>query len=163
VIDRSFDIREHAELREDHRSRGVAIERSDFTVHETEDVTARRVHPLARSRDNPHRRGQGALMRTLEGKFHDDDVIDVENPVKLAMHVWKCFRIDFDRFAQAGRALGSAVSNTNRHVGERPVGREVVDETFDVHLFCHFVCSPNDLLVVHKEVFSVRYFESWDG
>src|SRR5712675_3561704 len=89
VSDGCFDIREHAELREDHRSRGVAVERLDLAVHETEDVTDRRVHPLARWWKNPHRRRQGPLVRTLEGELHDDDVADAEKPVQLAMHVRK--------------------------------------------------------------------------
>src|SRR5260221_177337 len=42
VSDGCFDIREHAELREDHRSRGVAVDRLDLAVHETEGVTVRR-------------------------------------------------------------------------------------------------------------------------
>src|SRR5579862_3165263 len=85
VSDGCFDIREHAELREDHRSRGVAVERLDLAVHETEDVTARRVHPLARWRKDPHRRWQRPLVRTLKGEFHDDDIADAEKPVQLAM------------------------------------------------------------------------------
>src|ERR1700676_4966853 len=93
VSDGSFDIREHAELREDHRSRGVAVERPDLAVHETEDVTARRVHPLARWRKDPHRRRQRPFVRTLEGELHDDDIADAKNPVQLAMHVRKRLRI----------------------------------------------------------------------
>src|SRR5579864_2759432 len=106
--DGRFDIREHAELREDHRSRRVAVERLDLAVHETEDVTARRVHPLARWGKYPHRRRQGSLLRTLEGEFHDDDVADAEKPVQLAMHVRKRLRKNLDRLAQAGGAVGPA-------------------------------------------------------
>src|SRR5580700_4489583 len=107
--DGCFDIREHAELREDHRSRGVAVERLDLAVHETEDVTAGRVHPLARWRKDPHRRRQGPFVRTLEGELHNNDVVDTEKPVQLAMHVRKRLRIDLDRLAQAGGAVRPTV------------------------------------------------------
>src|SRR5215470_2639046 len=60
--DRCLDVREHAELREHHRSRGVAVERLDLAVHETEDVTARRVHPLAGWWKDPYRRRKGPLV-----------------------------------------------------------------------------------------------------
>lgn len=53
--DGCFEVRKHAELREDHSSRGVAVERLDLAVHEPEDITARRVHPLARWRKDPNR------------------------------------------------------------------------------------------------------------
>src|SRR5258708_996674 len=68
VSDGCFDIREHAELREDHRSRGVAVERLDLAIHETEDVTARRVHPLARWRKDPLSRlfGEPALACAVD-------------------------------------------------------------------------------------------------
>src|SRR6266852_102617 len=88
----------------DHRSRGVAVERLDLAIHETEDVTARRVHPLARWRKDSHRRRQRPLVRTLEGELHDDGVADAEKPIQLAMHVRKRLRIDLDRLAQAGGA-----------------------------------------------------------
>src|SRR6201993_2844128 len=104
MSDGCFDIREHAKLREDHRSRGVAVERLDLTVHETEDVTARRVHSPVRWRKDSHRRRQGSFVRTLEGELHDDDIADAEKTVQLAMHVWKGFRIDLDRVAQTGGA-----------------------------------------------------------
>jgi len=154
--DGRFDIREHAELREDHRSRGVAVERLDLAVHETEDVTARRVHPLARWRKDPHRRRQGSLVRTLEGEFDDDDIADVENPVQLAMHVRKRRRIDLDRLAEAGGAVGPAVGNADLVVGKRPVGREGLNPTLDVHFFGHLVRFANDLFVVHRKVPSAR-------
>jgi MarR family 2-MHQ and catechol resistance regulon transcriptional repressor len=156
MSDGCFDIREHAELREDHRTRGVAVERLDLVVHETEDVTARRVHPLARWRKDPHRRRQGPLVRTLEGELHDDDIADAEKPVQFAMHVRKRLCIDFDRLAQAGGAVGPAVRDADRHVGKRPVGREAVNPTLDVHLSGQFVRSANDLLVIHRKVLSVR-------
>src|SRR6266852_5929896 len=86
----------------DHRSRGVAVERLDLAVHEAEHVTARRVHPLARWRKDPHRRRQRPLVRTLEGELYDDGIADAEKPEQLSMHVRKCLRIDFDRLAQTG-------------------------------------------------------------
>src|SRR6266478_8468614 len=79
VSDGCFDIREHAELREDHRSRGVAVERLDLAVHDTEDVTARRVHPLARWRKDPHRRRQGPFVRTLEAELPEAAFAVVKN------------------------------------------------------------------------------------
>src|SRR5260221_2963176 len=163
VSDGCFDIREHAELREDHRSRGVAVERLDLAVHETEDVTARRVHPLARWRKDPHRRRQGPLVRTLEIELHDDDITDAEKPVQLAMHVRKRLRIDLDRLAQAGGAVGPAVRDADRHVGKRPVRREALNPTLDVHLSGQFVRSANDLLVVHGKALSVQSVETSVG
>src|SRR5246127_2675371 len=157
--DGCIDIREHAELREDHRSRGVTVERLDLAVHETEDVTARRVHPLARWRKNSHRRRQGPLVCTLEGELHNDDVADAEEPVQVAMHVRKRLRIDLDRLAQAGGAVGPAVRDADRHVRKRSVGREALNPTLDVHLFGEFVRFANDLLVVHRKVLSVRLWK----
>src|SRR5712671_727816 len=131
VSDGCLDFREHAELREDHRSRGIAVERLDLAVYETEDVTARRVHPLSRWRKDPHRRRQGPLVCTLKGELHDDDIADAEQPVQLAMHV-----------------------------GKRPVGLEALNPTLDVYLFGHFVRSANDLLVVHGKVPSAQSVEN---
>src|SRR6185369_4912756 len=108
--------REHAELREDHRSRGVAVERLDLAVHETENITARRVHPLARWWKDAHRRRQGPPVRALEGELYDDDVADAYEAVHLTMHVRERLRIDLDRLAYAGGAVGPAVSNADRHV-----------------------------------------------
>src|SRR5229473_870025 len=73
VSDGCFDIREHAELREDHGSRGVAVERLDLAIHETEDVTARRVHPLARWRKDPLSRlfGEPALLKETGQSDHE--------------------------------------------------------------------------------------------
>jgi hypothetical protein len=88
-------------------------------------------------------------MRALEGELHDNDVVDAEKPVELAMHVRKRLRIDLDRLAQAGGAVRPAVRYADRHVGKRPVGREAVNPTLDVHLFGQFVRSANDLLVAH--------------
>src|SRR5260221_10390630 len=143
-------IFESTELREDHRSRGVAVERLDLAVHETEDVTARRVHPLARWRNDPHRRRQGPLVRTLEGELNDDDVADAEKPVQLAMHVRERLRIDLDRLAEAGGAVGPAVRDADRHVGKRPVRREALSPALDVHLLSQLVRRANDLFVVHE-------------
>ncbi len=126
------------------------------STHETEDVAARRVHPLAGWWKDPHRRRQGTLVRTLEGEFHDDDIVDAENPVQLAMHVRKRLRIDLDRLAEAGGAVGPAVGNADRVVGKRPVGREGLNPTLDVHFFGHLVRFANDLLVVHRKVPSAR-------
>src|SRR5882724_8597397 len=76
------------------------------------------------------------------------------------MHVWKRFRIDLDRLPQAGGAVGPAVRDADRRVGKRPVGSEGVNPTFDVHLFCQFVCSANDLFVVHRKApFSIGSVE----
>src|SRR5260370_20347861 len=99
VRDRCLDVREHAELREDQRSRRVAVERLDLAVHQTEDITARRIHPLARWWNDAHRRRKGPLMRALEGELHDDDVADAEEAVQLTMHVRERLRIDLDRLA----------------------------------------------------------------
>src|SRR5258708_3413412 len=160
VSDGCFDIREHAELCEDHRSRGVAVERLDLAVHQTEDVTARRVHPLARWWKDPHWRRKGSLMRALEGELHDDDIPDAEEPVQLAMHVREGLRIDLDRLADAGGAVGPAVRDADRHVGKRSVGREAANPTLDVHLLSQFVRPANDLLVVHGIDLSVRFIET---
>src|SRR6185436_475558 len=107
-----------------------------------------------------HRRRKGPLMRALEGELHDDDIPDAEEPVQLAMHVRKRLRIDLDRLAYAGGAVGSAVRDADRHVGKRSVGREAVNPTFDVHLLGQFVRPANDLLVVHGIDLSVRSVET---
>src|SRR6266850_4948498 len=147
--DRCFDVREHAELREDHRARGVAIKRLDLAVHDPEDVTAGRVHPLARCRQDPHRRRKGAPVRALQSELHDHDIADAEEPIQLAMHVRKRLRIDLDRLAEAGGAVGPAVSDADRHVGKRPVRREALSPALDIHLLSQAVRRPNDLFVVH--------------
>src|SRR5258708_23630824 len=65
-------------------------------------------------------------------------------------------RIYLDRLAEACGAVGPAVGNADRVVGKRPVGREGLNPTLDVHFFGHLVRSANDLLVVHRKVPSVR-------
>src|SRR4029077_485706 len=106
-------------------------------------------------RKDPHKRRQGSLVRTLERELYHDGVADAEEPVQLAMHVRKRLRIDLDRLAQAGGAVGPSVCDADRHVGKRPVGGEALNPTLDVHLFGHFVRSTNDLLVVHGKAPSV--------
>src|ERR1700720_1747428 len=76
------------------------------------------------------------------------------------MHVRKRLRIDLDRLAEAGGAVGPAVRDADRHVGKRAVGREAVNPTLDVHLLGPFVPSANDLLVGHRKVLSVRSVET---
>src|SRR5260370_22060426 len=77
------------------------------------------------------------------------------------MHVWKRFRRDIVRLPRGGGAVGPAVRDADRRVGKRPVGSEGVNPTFDVHLFCQFVCSANDLFVVHRKApFSIGSVET---
>src|SRR5580704_12325517 len=72
------------------------------------------------------------------------------------MHVRKRFRVDLDRLAYSGGTVGPAVRDADRHVGKCSIGREALNKTLDVHLFGPFVRSTDDLLVVHREVLSVR-------
>src|SRR4029077_3409085 len=111
-------------------------------------------------RKDPHKRRQGSLVRTLERELYHDGVADAEEPVQLAMHVRKRLRIDLDRLAQAGGAVGPSVCDADRHVGKRPVGGEALDPTLDVHLFGQFVRSANNLVVIHRKVLSLRSLET---
>src|SRR4029077_12750364 len=65
-----------------------------------------------------HRRRKGPLVRALEGELHDDDIPDAEEAVQLTMHVRERLRIDLDRLAYAGGAVGPAVGDADRHVGK---------------------------------------------
>src|SRR5258706_11513542 len=65
------------------------------------------------------------------------------------MHVRKRLRIDLDRLAEAGGAVGPAVRDADRHVGERPVRREALSPALDVHLLSQLVRRANDLFVVN--------------
>ena len=58
VLERGAEVTDHAELGEDDRSFGVAVEALDLAVGQFEDVAARGVHPLAGRPQRPERSGQ---------------------------------------------------------------------------------------------------------
>ena len=53
MLDVGAQVLEHAELGHHDRAGGVTVEALDLPVVDFEDVRARRVHPLARRRDDP--------------------------------------------------------------------------------------------------------------
>ena len=69
MLDVGAQVLEHAELRHHDRAGGVAVEALDLPVVDFEDVRARRVHPLARRRDDPGGKVQRAEVGALSASW----------------------------------------------------------------------------------------------
>jgi hypothetical protein len=69
VLERGAEVAEHAELGEDDRAFGVAVEPHDPAVDQLEDVAARCVRPLAGRRQRPGGQVQRAEVRSLQSQL----------------------------------------------------------------------------------------------
>ncbi len=114
-------------------SRGVAVERliSPVTRRKTSQHGASIRCPLAKRFP---RRVLGVYPCGYPGgKLHDDDIADAEKLAGRDAYPETPLH-NLDRLAQASGAVGLRYVTPIDYVGKRPVGREALNPTLDVHL-----------------------------